>query len=187
MWLRYQPDLPPQYYFEEIPELNVQERRGLLKRYATYKCLDLSSEDLRFFSDLLSGYPEQVLFAVDSISDLGLYAVRKDSHLIREYADDKAKVIVESFSNDQKKLEFLYFLSKFEFISYEFLFSLVNEDEFYPITQGFISMSVCDQLGVNNDYIRVNQVIQDYISRSKFGTTSEYDTILSEHIKKFIE
>lgn len=56
-----------------------------------------------FFSDLLSGYPEQVLFAVDSISDLGLYAVRKDSHLIREYADDKAKVIVESFSNDQKK------------------------------------------------------------------------------------
>ncbi len=48
-------------------------------------------------------------------------------------------------------------------------------------------MSVCDQLGVNNDYIRVNQVIQDYISRSKFGTTSEYDTILSEHIKKFIE
>ena len=173
--------------FEEIPELNVQERKGLLKRYATYKGLDLSSEDLRFFSDLLSGYPEQVLFAVDSISDLGLYAVRKDSHLIREYADDKAKVIVESFSNDQKKLEFLYFLSKFEFISYEFLFSLVNEDEFYPITQGFISMSVCDQLGVNNDYIRVNQVIQDYISRSKFGTTSEYDTILSEHIKKFIE
>ncbi|MDZ6225148.1 hypothetical protein U4M11_26680, partial [Klebsiella pneumoniae] len=173
MWLRYQPDLPPQYYFE----LNVQERRGLLKRYATYKGLDLSSEDLRFFSDLLSGYPEQVLFAVDSISDLGLYAVRKDSHLIREYADDKAKVIVESFSNDQKKLEFLYFLSKFEFISYEF----------YPITQGFISMSVCDQLGVNNDYIRVNQVIQDYISRSKFGTTSEYDAILSEHIKKFIE
>ncbi|WP_207304377.1 hypothetical protein, partial [Klebsiella pneumoniae] len=84
------------------------------------------------------------------------YALRKDSHLIREYADDKAKVIVESFSNDQKKLEFLYFLSKFEFISYEFLFSLVNEDEFYPITQGFISMSVCDTLGVNNDYIRVN-------------------------------
>ncbi|MDP1018883.1 hypothetical protein Q6284_25695, partial [Klebsiella pneumoniae] len=70
MWLRYQPDLPPQYYFEEIPELNVQERRGVLKRYATYKGLDLSSEDLRFFSDLLSGYPEQVLFAVDSISDI---------------------------------------------------------------------------------------------------------------------
>ncbi|MBO2025706.1 hypothetical protein J4733_16195 [Klebsiella pneumoniae] len=90
--------------FEEIPELNVQER-GLLKRYATYKGLDLSSEDLRF-SLILSGYPEQVLFAVDSISDLGLYAVRKDSHLIREYADDKAKVIVESFSNDQKNSNF---------------------------------------------------------------------------------
>ena len=39
----------PEYYFEEIPELNTQERRGLLKRYATYKGLDLSPEDLRFF------------------------------------------------------------------------------------------------------------------------------------------
>ncbi|MEQ5592920.1 toll/interleukin-1 receptor domain-containing protein [Escherichia coli] len=177
----------PEYYFEEIPELNTQERRGLLKRYATYKGLDLCPEDLRFFSDLLSGYPEQVLFAVDSISDTNLYSVKKDSHLIREYADDKAKVIVESFSHDQRKLDFLYFLSKFEFISYEFLFSLVDEVEFYPITQNFINMSVCDQLGVNNDYIRVNQVIQDYISRSKFGTTSEYDDVLSKHIKKFIE
>ncbi|WP_370546598.1 toll/interleukin-1 receptor domain-containing protein [Edwardsiella tarda] len=177
----------PEYYFEEIPELNTQERRGLLKRYALYKGLALSTEDLRFFSDLLSGYPEQVIFAVDSISDTSLYAVKKDSHLIREYADDKAKVIVESFSNDQRKLDFLYFLSKFEFISYEFLFSLVDDVEFYPITQSFINMSVCDQLGVNNDYIRVNQIIQDYISRSKFGTTSEYDAILSQHIKKFIE
>ncbi|HCP1340393.1 TPA: hypothetical protein OCX39_004772, partial [Escherichia coli] len=139
----------PEYYFEEIPELNTQERRGLLKRYATYKGLDLSPEDLRFFSDLLSGYPEQVLFAVDSISDTNLYSVKKDSHLIREYADDKAKVIVESFSHDQRKLDFLYFLSKFEFISYEFLFSLVDEVEFYPITQSFINMSICDQLGVN--------------------------------------
>ena len=176
----------PEYYFEEIPELNVHERRGLLKRYAQFKELNLDGEDLKFISNLLSGYPEQVLFAVDSISDTSLFAVKKDPHLIREYADDKARIVIESFSEDEKKLNFLYFLAKFEFISYEFLFSLIDEDEFYPITQNFINMSICDQLGVNNDYIRVNQVVQDYISRSKFGTTSEYEEILNEHIKKFI-
>jgi len=176
----------PEYYFEEIPELNVSERGGLLKRYAQFKGLELERDDLKFFSDLLSGYPEQVVFAVDSISDTSLYAAKKDSHLIREYADDKARVIIESFHNDEQKLSFLYFLSKFEFISYEFLFSLVDEQEFYPITQKFINLSICDQLGVNNDYIRVNQVIQDYISRSRFGTSKEYDQILNEHIKKFI-
>jgi hypothetical protein len=176
----------PEYYFEEIPELNVHERRGLLKRYSQFKELELERDDLKFFSDILSGYPEQVLFAVDSIYDTSLFAVKRDSHLIREYADNKARVIIESFASDEKKLSFLYFLSKFEFISYEFLFSLIDEDEFYPITQNFINMSICDQLGVNNDYIRVNQVIQDYISRSKFGTSQEYDRILSEHIKKFI-
>ncbi|ELA9194912.1 TIR domain-containing protein [Vibrio parahaemolyticus] len=176
----------PEYYFEEIPELNIHERRGLLKRYSEFKGLELNREDLKFISDLLSGYPEQVLFAVDSIFDTSLFAVKKAPHLIREYADDKARIVVESFAKDEKKLSFLYFLAKFEFISYEFLFSLVNEDEFYPITQSFINMSVCDQLGVNNDYIRINQVVQEYISRSRFGTSSEYDSILDEHIRKFI-
>lgn len=176
----------PEYYFEEIPELNIHERRGLLKRYAKFKGLELERDDLKFFSDLLSGYPEQVIFAVDSIYDSSLYAAKKDSHLIREYADDKARVIIESFHDDEKKLSFLYFLSKFEFISYEFLFSLVNEEEFYPLTQSFINLSICEHLGVNNDYIRVNQVIQDYISRSKFGTSEEYDQVLNQHIKTFI-
>ncbi|MFN1513077.1 TIR domain-containing protein [Vibrio owensii] len=176
----------PEYYFEEIPELNTHERQGLLKRYAEFKGLELERDDLKFIADLLSGYPEQVLFAVDSISDTSLYTVKKDAHLIREYADDKARVVVESFASDEKKQGFLYFLAKFEFISYEFLFSLVSEDEFYPIIQSFINMSICDQLGVNNDYIRVNQVVQDYISRSRFGTSSEYDSILNEHITKFI-
>lgn len=176
----------PEYYFEEIPELNTHERRGLLKRYSQFKELALERDDLKFISDLLSGYPEQVLFAVDSIADTSLFAVKKDAHLIREYADDKARVVIDSFANDERKLGFLYFLAKFEFISYEFLFSLVNENEFYPIVQNFINMSICDQLGVNNDYIRVNQVVQDYISRSKFGTSSEYDNILNEHIKTFI-
>ncbi|MFW1710532.1 TIR domain-containing protein [Vibrio parahaemolyticus] len=177
----------PEYYFEEIPELNIHERRGLLKRYAQFKDLELERDDLRFFSDLLTGYPEQVLFAVDSICDSSLFSAKKHSHLIREYADDKARVIIESFHDDDQKLSYLYFLSKFEFISYEFLFTLVDEEVFYPITQTFINLSICDQLGVNNDYIRVNQVIQDYISRSKFGTSKEYDELLNKHIKEFIE
>ncbi|WP_270692614.1 MULTISPECIES: toll/interleukin-1 receptor domain-containing protein [unclassified Aeromonas] len=176
----------PEYYFEEIPELNVNERRGLLKRYAQFRGLELERDDLKFFSDLLSGYPEQVLFAVDTICDSSLYAAKKDAHAIREYANDKAKVIIESFHDDEEKLSFLYFLSKFEFISYEFLFSLVDENAFYPLTQIFINLSICEHLGVNNDYIRVNQVIQDYISRSKFGTSLEYDKVLKEHIKEFI-
>lgn len=177
----------PEYYFEELPALNIHERRGLLKRYSEYKELNLERDDLKFISDLLSGYPEQVLFAVDSVADSGLFAVKKDPHLIREYADDKARVVIESFGEDSKKLDFLYFLSKFEFISYEFLFTLVSESEFYPITQSFIDMSICDQLGVNKDYIRVNQVLKDYISRSKFGTSLDYDKVLGKHIETFIK
>ncbi|WP_163390204.1 TIR domain-containing protein [Enterovibrio norvegicus] len=175
-----------EYYFEEIPELNFNEKKGLLKRYSEFKELDLDRDNLKFVLDILSGYPEQVLFAVDSISDTSLFAVKRDSHHIREYADDKAKVIVERFISDENRLTFLYFLSKFEFISYEFLFSLVDENEFFPIVNEFINLSICDQLGVNNDYIRVNKVIQDYISRSKFGTSNHYDELLNKHMRNFI-
>ena len=174
-----------EYFFEEISELDKKERNGLLKRYSEFKELNLDKEDLSFFSDILSGYPEQIIFTIDSISDTSLFEVKKNSHVIREYADDKAKVIIESFQ-DEKSRAFLYFLSKFEFISYEFLFNLVDENIYYPLVREFLNISVCDQLGVNNDYIRVNQVIQDYISRSKFDISKEFDDILNKHIKSFI-
>jgi tetratricopeptide (TPR) repeat protein len=174
------------YFMEELPELDRSERNGLLKRYAKFKKLELESEDLSFFAALLTGFPDQVIFTVDTISDTSVYEARRQSHIIQEYASDKARVIVEQYRDNQKALDFLYLLSKFEFVSFDFIFGLVGEEEYYEILNSFLIDSVCERLGANGDYVRVNEVVRDYISRNRFGVTTEFSARLKDYVQKFL-
>jgi len=176
----------PEYYLEELPELDKVERTGLLKRYSKFKKLEIENKDLAFFSDLLTGYPDQVIFAVDTISDSSLYEAKRNSHIIQEYASDKARVIVEQFRGNQKALDFLYLLSKFEFVSFDFIFGLVGEVEYYEMLNSFLISSVCERLGANGDYVRVNEVVRDYIARNRFGTPVEFEDKLRLYVKEFL-
>ncbi|MBB1421261.1 TIR domain-containing protein [Pseudoalteromonas sp. SG43-7] len=177
----------PEFYMVEIPELDRVERNGLLSRYAKFKELDISKENLGFFSDLLTGYPEQVIYAVDMIHDTSIFEAKKNSHLIQEYATDKAKLIVDSLKNNEKEINFLYFLARFEFISFELLFELVPENEYFPILSKYLLSSVCERLGTNGDYIRVSEVIRDYVARSQFGMPIEFTDRLRMHVRDFFE
>jgi tetratricopeptide (TPR) repeat protein len=174
------------FYMEEIPELEKSERNGLLSRYSKYRNLELSRDDLGFFSDLLTGYPEQVIYAVDMIAETSVFEAKKNSHLIQEYATDKAKLVVDSLKNDQISLNFLYFLCKFEFISFDFLFEIAEEHTYFPVLSDFLLKSVCERLGASGDYIRVNEVIKDYVDRSRFGMPSEFSDKLRAHVQEFI-
>lgn len=174
------------YFMEELPELDRSERNGLLKRYSKFKKLELEPKDLSFFAELLTGYPDQVIFTVDTIADTSIYEARRQSHIIQEYASDKARVIVENYHDNQKALDFLYLLSKFEFVSFDFIFGLVGEEDYYEILNSFLIGSVCERLGANGDYIRVNEVVRDYISRNRFGVTTELSTKLRNYVKHFL-
>ncbi|MFQ1710998.1 TIR domain-containing protein [Aeromonas veronii] len=176
----------PEFYMEEIPELERLERSGLLNRYSKFRNLDLSREDLSFFTDVLTGYPEQAIYTIDMISESSVFEARKNSHLIQEYAKDKAKLVVDSLKEDHVSLNFLYFLSKFEFIGFEFLFSLVEEKTYFPILSKFLLSSFCERIGSSGDYIRVNEVIKDYIDRSRFGMPTEFSEKLKIHVQEFI-
>lgn len=176
----------PSFFVTEIPELEKPERNGLLKRYSDFVGLQLKTEDLSFFSDTLTGYPEQVIFAVDLIKDFSVFEAKKKSHLIQEYSADKAKVVLKGLKDKPDELDFLYLLSKFEFISYELIFSIVDEEKYYLILNGFISSSICERLGANGDYIRVNEVIRDYISRNRFGIPEKFKVALENHVNDFV-
>lgn len=175
------------YYFEELSELEKHERNGLLLRYSKFKNMDLNKEDLNFFSDLLTGFPEQVIYTVDTISDSSVFEAKKNSHLIQEYASDKARVIIEELKTQTEKLDFLYFLSKFEFISFEFIFTLVSENEYYPILNSLLNASICERLGSSGEYVRVNEVIRDFILRSNFGIKDSFSEKLTKHVEKFVK
>lgn len=176
----------PHFYAVAVKEMEPPERNGLLVRYSKFQKLNLSKDDYSFFSDLLTGYPEQVLFAVDLVLDKGITLAKKFSHSIQQYGTDKAKVVLEGFKSNETILDFIYFISKFEFISYDVLFDIVDEKKYFPIIEKLLASSICERMGASADYIRVNEVIRDYISRSRFGLPTSFEPAINEHIKSFL-
>jgi tetratricopeptide (TPR) repeat protein len=176
----------PLFFTIAVKEMEPPERNGLLVRYSKFQNLDLSRDDYSFFSDLLTGYPEQVLFAVDLLLDKGIIPAKKLSHTIQQYGSDKAKVVLEGFKTDVTVLNFVYLLSKFEFISYEVLFDIVDETTYFPILQKLLGLSICERMGVSADYVRVNEVVRDYISRSQFGLPTSFESSIKKHVSGFL-
>jgi hypothetical protein len=176
----------PLFFALYIHELEGPERNGLLKRYAEFLELQITREDYSFFSDLLTGYPEQALFACDLVREVGIFEAKKQSHVIQQYGSDKAKIVLDGLKHDEVTLGFIYFLARFEFISYDVLFDIVDESTFFPLLEKLISSSICERMGATADYIRVNEVIRDYISRSRFGIPSDYETSIRRHVDQFL-
>lgn len=174
------------FYCLYVGELQAPEREGLLVRYSRFKEKSLTKDDLSFFSDILTGFPEQVIYAVDLIDDIGVYEAKRKSHEIQEYSSDKAKLILDKYSDRSDVVDFIYLLSKFEFLSYELIFSIVQEDTHAGLLGELIATAVCERLGSNGEYIRVNEVVRDYVSRGRFGIPEKYVSSIDEHVRDYI-
>ncbi len=177
----------PNAFAVHVTELEQPERNGLMVRYTRFHKMEVSNEDFSFFADLLTGYPEQVLFAVDLVREQGLFEARRQSHTIQQYASDKAKVVLDAYQSAPKTLDFIYLLSRFEFISYEALFDIVDHGVYGPLLDQLLAASVCERMGTSSDYVRVNEVIRDYIGRSRFGLPTNFESAIKRHVNKFIE
>ncbi|GAC1632861.1 MAG: toll/interleukin-1 receptor domain-containing protein [Nevskia sp.] len=177
----------PFVYAVAVKELDVAERNGLLNRYARFESLDLPRSELAFFADLLTGLPEQVFFAIDLIKEEGLSKAKSQSHTIQQYGSDKAQVVLEKYKDRKTELDLIYLLSRFEFLSYEVLFDIVPEADYGLALNTLLASSICERLGSSSDYVRVNEVIRDYVSRNRFGIPTEFEESIKRHVKNFVE
>lgn len=173
-------------YSIDIPELDKKERNGLLKRYSEFEKLDINRDDFNFFSNLLSGYPGQIFYAVDLIKELGIKKAKTSTFLIRDFNSTKAQRLLEKYEEEQEKIDFLYFLSEFDFISYEFIFEIVGY-EYQRITDELIASAVCEILGANGEYIRVNDTVRDYVRRNRLSLPEQYKSKLKNHLENFLK
>jgi len=173
-------------YAIEVPELSFPERSGMLKRLLELEGVALSLEEFSHFANLQFGLPDQVTFTCDLIKDKGPQEARRFSNQITEYNSDKASVILAKYSGQQEKLDFLFMLSEFEFISFSFLYSLVEEDVYQPLVDELIASAVCDYVGVEKEFIRLNDVIRDYVRRGRIEIPPSLKEKLKLHLESFL-
>lgn len=176
----------PRFYAIEVPELNPSERAGLLKRIFEVQDITISADDFKFFSLQLKGYPEEVYFCADLVADVGIRQAKSESHLITEFNREKASILLKQYELDQKKLDFIYLLSEFEFVSLSFLFEIVDEAEYASLLNELITKLICDYVDNEREFVRINDTIRDLIRRNRLEIPNHFRQRLHEHVKSFI-
>ena len=171
----------------EVPELNKKERTGLLQRCLNFEQIELEVNDMRLISGLLSGYPEQVYYAVELLKKKGLLYLRDNTYEIVEFSNRKANILLRDIEKDDKRMSMLALLSRFDYISLTFICEIVEKDNQYVnMVEEFVSKSICEYVGALKEYIRVNEAIKDYISRSNYTINAKHKSNIDNHLKKFL-
>lgn len=173
-------------YAVDVPELSYPERTGLLKRLIELEDMALTGEDFSFFAGLLQGLPDQARFACDLIKDHSVDGAKRESHQITEFNSDRAAVVLAQYGNRQDVLDFLYLLSEFEFISSAFLYSIVSEDTYRPFLDEFVASAICDFVGIEREFIRLNDTIRDYVRRNRLQLPARFKAKLESHLDAFL-
>lgn len=170
-----------------VPELSVAERKGLFKRVLQLYSIDLDSDNINKFSGLLTGFPDQVFFACDQLHDLGITDSWKKANDITNFNNERASIILSCYSDNQDILDFIYLLSKFEFISHQFLYTIEDRKELQEVLSELIVKSICDYVGRDKEFIRLNDSIRDYIQRNKLVVPKKYLLRLQAHLNDFLD
>jgi tetratricopeptide (TPR) repeat protein len=174
-------------FFIEMSELEKRERDGLLKRYLEFEQIDITLEDFKYFSNLQKGYPEQIFYTAELIKRDGIDKAKKMSHEIINYSSEKVTKLLLFYEDEPNSIDFLYLLSQFEVISYDFIFKIVGENEFYKdkLTE-FMTSSLCESSGSNKEYIKVIDPVRDYIQRSGLELSAIFRKNLNAYIEEFL-
>lgn len=175
------------FFALSIEELTKKERNGLLTRYLNFENIELELEDIRNISELLSGFPEQIFFAVTLVKERGIQYVRNNTFEIVEFNNKKASAIMKDIEGDSEKTEFLALLSKFDYVSMSYVLDIVGgENRYIKYIEEFISKSLCEYVGVMREYIRVNDTIKEYIVRNGFFINEKHLERIEESVSAFL-
>lgn len=170
-----------------VSELTKSERNGLISRYSEFEELYLESDKLKYISDLMTGYPEQIFFAMAMIKSRGWSFFKEHTDDIVEFNRKKAVLLLSEIKDNDKKMEFLALLSSFDYMGTAFIQKIVGDiEEYRSYLNEFYAIGICEYLGVMKEYVQVNSVVKDYITRSDFKISEKHDKKIKEDLNEFI-
>ncbi|MBI5449957.1 MAG: toll/interleukin-1 receptor domain-containing protein [Gammaproteobacteria bacterium] len=175
------------YLFINLPELSVSERRRLFSKLLEIHNIIMDAHDFDMFSEQFYGFPDQIIFCIELIERHGLDKAKKDVYQLTAYNTDRASVLLRNYDENEGYLQFIRLLAQFEFISIDFIFDIVEEAKYAPVLEMLMAENICEFIGSEAIYIRLNDVVRDFIKRNQFEIKEEYKIRIKKHVKTFIE
>lgn len=169
-------------FSEQLPELERNERMGLLVRYLREieSIEDFKPTEIDWVRPLLNGYPEQAIYAGQIIGEHGFRLAQQRGPDIRDFTILRAGLYVEKFLEVDSARDFLVFLSWFDFISFNII-SEIGEKigvDILSLSDVFIENGICSRIGSIGEYLRLNDVIRDYVARGSLELPQAYSSAM---------
>lgn len=103
-------------------------------------------------------------------------------------SEDKAATVLNHFDGNEKAINFLAYLSRFEILSTEMISKAFQIDpDLQKIYEEFRALSICNLYGSNGEIIRVSDVIRDYVNRMKHELAEPYQKIIDEMVSTSLD
>lgn len=80
--------------------------------------------------------------------------------------------------NSESKIKFLVFLSSFDFVGHEIIEKTYEKNSDYrDYLNEFMALSICEFIGADGEYIRVNDILKDIFFRKRLKMGSELEKL----------
>lgn len=173
-----------------LDELSKSESAGLLRGYSKMQGMPFQTDDIEFFSNILTGYPPQIKYCADlAISEGSIQYVKDNSYKIAEYPKANAAKLLDMVIDKKHQTEYTGFLALLSYMNttpLTLINYIIKKNPLYKEILNTLKLySLCIYSGNSGEYIKLNTVIGDYIQRSGFALSDEIKNILNENINTF--
>lgn len=171
-----------------VPELLVNERYRLFTRYIRLLDLDLNEDDIRFVVTFFSGLPTEILYTAEYIKQSNIGSLKRDTSIITDFSDRRVSRMLLKYEKNNKAYNLLALIATFDFISYTLLDEIIQDNsEYNVLIDDFLTSGICENLGINGEYICLNSAIKNYVRRQQFKVEKDLEKALKQHVKEFME
>lgn len=174
------------FYFVELNELNSNERKRLFKQLLDLYNVEIDRQNFEDISAILSGFPDQAMFAVDIIREDNKSKIIEKIPTIVDFNTDKASVLLNKYEDQEETLDFIRLLAQFEVITSDFIFSLVPEEQYFPVLEMLAAEHIVELIGLDGEIIRLNDIVRDYIKRNRIKVNKGFSSKIRGQVETII-
>ena len=177
----------PQLISFFLKPLTKESSKVLLLSYADILGFKIDDESAKYIIEQASGIPSIILHCVDSIK-LTIGNKCKVVDEIIKSAEVDYTDIISIIKENELQYQTLILISLFDFVSFNIINAVFKKLKYSPddTLMSLYHYSLYEFLGGNNQYIRVNPVMSDFVNRNRLKLNDDFKRALDATLKDYV-